>query len=41
VYLYGQKLRIMTMYGKQKNTGFYSGIVPTELVQKVASDGVS
>jgi len=31
----------MTMYGKQKNTCLYSGIVPTELVQKVASAGVS
>ena len=36
-----KKLHIMTMCGKQKNTGLYSGIVPTELVQKVASGGFS
>ena len=34
VYLYGQKLHIMTIHGKQKNTGLYSGTVQTELVQK-------
>jgi hypothetical protein len=29
----GQKLHIMKIYGKQKNTGSYSGILHTELVR--------